>query len=89
MHPGLNLVGSAVEGCKRLTRVSDLFALEGIANNVAVIVVTDNGEFKLVGRAGDPGDIEITGGQAFILIAAEGAMVPIVGDAWTNTAADQ
>ena len=38
---------------------------------------------------GDPGDIEITGGQAFILIAAEGAMVPIVGDAWTNTAADQ
>ena len=43
----------------------------------------------LVGRAGDPGDIEITGGQAFIFIAAEGAMVPIVGDAWTNTAADQ
>ena len=44
---------------------------------------------KLVGRAGDLGDIEITGGQAFIFIAAEGAMVPIVGDAWTNTAADQ
>ena len=88
LTPGLNLLGLPLRDA-RLTRVSDLFALEGIGGNVAAIVVTDNGEFKLVGRPGDPGDIEITGGQAFILIAAEGAMVPIVGDAWTNTAADQ
>ena len=88
LTPGLNLLGLPLRDA-RLTRVSDLFALEGIGGNVAAIVVTDNGEFMLVGRAGDPGDIEITGGQAFIFIAAEGAMVPIVGDAWTNTAADQ
>ena len=88
LTPGLNLLGLPLRDA-RLTRVSDLFALEGIGGNVAVITLTDNGEFKAVGRAGDPGDIEITGGQAFILIAAEGAMVPIVGDAWTNTAADQ
>ena len=88
LTPGLNLVGLPLRD-SRVMRVSDLFALEGIVNNVAAIVVTDNGEFKLVGRAGDSGDIPVTGGQAFILIAAEGAMVPIVGDAWTNTAADQ
>ena len=88
LTPGLNLLGLPLRDA-RLTRVSDLFALEGITNNVAAIVVTDNGGFKLVGRAGDPGDIEITGGQAFILIAAEGAMVPIIGDGWTNTVADQ
>ena len=88
LHPGLNLVGLPLRDA-RIVRVSDLLALEGGANNLHVIVVTDNGEFRLVGRAGDSGDIPVTGGQAFILIAAEGAMVPIVGDAWTNTAADQ
>ena len=88
LTPGLNLLGLPLRDA-RLTRVSDLFALEGIGGNVAVITLTDNGEFKAVGRPGDPGDIEITGGRAFILIAAEGAMVPIVGDAWTNTADDQ
>ena len=52
LTPGLNLVGLPLRD-SRVMRVSDLFALEGIANNVAAIVVTDNGEFKLVGRAGD------------------------------------
>ena len=88
LHPGLNLVGLPLRD-SRVMRVSDLFALEGIANNVAAIVVTDNGEFKAVGRPGDPGDIEITGGQAFLLFAAEAGTVPIIGDGWTNTAADQ
>ena len=88
LTPGLNLVGLPLRD-SRVTRVSDLFALEGIANNVAAIVVTDNGEFKAVGRPGDPGDIEITGGQAFLLFAAEAGTVPIIGDGWTNTAADQ
>ena len=67
-----------------ITRVSDLFALEGIADNVPAIVVLDNGTFKMVGRVGDPGDIEITGGQAFILIAQQAATVTIAGEAWTN-----
>ena len=38
----------------------------------------------MVGRAGDPGDIEITGGQSFILTAQRAAIVDISGDAWTN-----
>ena len=81
LNLGLNLVGLPLND-PRLTRVSDLFALEGIDGNIAVIVVTDNGEFKLVGRAGDPGDIPITGGQSFILIVQEAGMVSIVGTGW-------
>ena len=81
LGPGLNLVGLPLRDA-RLTRVSDLYMLEGIGGNVTAIIVTDNGEFKLVGRADDPGDIEITGGQAFLLIAAETATVSIVGSVW-------
>ena len=85
LNPGLNLVGLPLMRFARLTRVSDLFALEGIVNNVAAIVVTDNGEFRLVGRAGDVGDIPVTGGQGFILIVQGAAMVSIIGDVWDNT----
>ena len=84
LNPGLNLVGLPLMD-SRITRVSDLFALEGIVNNVAAIVVTDNGEFRLVGRAGGDGDIPITGGQGFILIVQGAAMVSIIGDVWDNT----
>ena len=84
LNLGLNLVGLPLMD-SRITRVSDLFALEGIVNNVAAIVVTDNGEFRLVGRAGDAGDIPVTGGQGFILIVQGAAMVAIIGDGWNNT----
>ena len=49
-----------------------------------MIILTDGREFKSVGRAGDPGDIEITGGQSFILNALRAAEVGISGDAWSN-----
>ena len=84
LNQGLNLVGLPLND-SRIMRVSDLFALEGIGGNVPVIILTDNGEFKAVGRAGDPGDIEITGGQAFILTAQQTATVTLSGEAWTNT----
>ena len=83
LTPGLNLVGLPLRD-QRISRVSDLFTLEEIGDNIAVIVVTDNGTFKAVGRAGDEGDIPITGGQAFILIVQQPATVPISGDGWTN-----
>ena len=83
LNQGLNLVGLPLRD-SRITRVSDLFALEGIGGNVPVVILTDNGEFKLVGQAGDPGDIEITGGQSFILTAQRAAAVGISGDGWTN-----
>ena len=63
---------------------SDLFALDGIGGNVPVIILTDNGEFKAVGRAGDVSDILITGGQSFILTAQKAATVAISGEGWTN-----
>ena len=83
LNQGLNVVGLPLRD-SRVTRVSHLFALDGIGGNVPVIILTDGGEFKLVGRAGDPGDIEITGGQSFILTAQRAAIVDISGDAWTN-----
>ena len=83
LNRGLNLVGVPLQA-PNIIRVSDLFALEGIGGNVASIIVSDNGTFKVVGRAGDAGDIEITGGQAFILTAREATTVAISGAGWTN-----
>ena len=81
LTPGLNLVGLPLND-STITRVSDLFALEGLGDNIAIIVVTDNGEFKAVGRPDDPGDIPITGGQGFILIVQQPATIPIIGTGW-------
>ena len=83
LRQGLNLVGLPLND-SRITRVSDLFALNGIGGNVPVVIHTHGGEFKLVGGAGGPGDIEISGGQAFILTAQRAAMVDISGDAWAS-----
>ena len=85
LNPGLNLVGLPLKD-SRITRVSDLFVLEGIVDNVPVIIVSDSGELKVVGRTGDPGDIEITGGQSFILTAQQAGMATISGDGWDNAA---
>ena len=86
LNQGLNLVGLPLRD-SRITRVSDLLDLEGVSGNVPVIILTDNGEFKLVGTAGDPGDIEITGGQSFLTTAGQAATVTISGEGWTNTSA--
>ena len=84
LRQGINLVGLPLRD-SRIMRVSDLFALNGIGGNVPVIILTDSGEFKAVGRAGDPGDITITGGQSFILNARRPATVTISGDGWHNS----
>ena len=84
VNQGLNLVGLPLRD-SRITRVSDLFALDGIGGNVPVIILTDGGEFKAVGRADDPGDIPIVGGQAFILTAQRAETVTISGDGWTTS----
>ena len=84
LNQGLNLVALPLRN-SGITRVSDLFTLEGIGGNVPVIILTDNGEFKAVGRAGDPGDIEITGGQSFILTVQRPATIVISGSGWNNT----
>ena len=81
LNRGLNVVGLPLRD-SRVRRVSDLFALNGIGGNVPVIILTDGGEFKAVGRAGDPGDIAITGGQSFMMTAQHAATVIISGDGW-------
>ena len=73
LHLGTNLVGAPLKD-SRITRVSNLFALKGIEGNVAVIIVSDNGEFKVVARPGDVGDVKLTGGQASILTARKAVM---------------
>ena len=82
LQQGLNLVGIPLKNPK-LSKVSDLFALEGIENNVSVIIVSDNG-FKLVTRPGDAGDVPITGGQSFIMTAQKAATATITGTGWFN-----
>ena len=84
LNSGLNLVGLPLKD-SRIVRVSDLFALEGIADNVSVVILTADGEFKAVGRADGLGDIEITGGQSFILIVQQAGTATISSDGWDNT----
>ena len=84
LNPGINLVGLPLRD-SRVTRVSDLFTLDGIGGNTPVIILRDGGGFQSVRRAGDPGDIEITGGQSFIMTVQQAALVDISGDAWTNS----
>ena len=83
LHPGTNLVGVPLKD-PRITRVSDLFALEGIGGNVSAITVTQNETFQTVEQAGDAGDIPITGGQSFILNAWEETTVAVSGQGWGN-----
>ena len=83
LHPGINLVGVPLKD-SRITRVTDLFALEGIKDNVSLTLVSDNGEIKLAERADDSGDIPVTGGQSFILVAKSAATVEISGTGWSN-----
>ncbi len=83
LNPGLNLVGLPLRD-SRITRVSDLFTLDGIGGNVFAIIVTDGEQFKLVGRTGDPGDIPVRGGQGFIISVQRAAEVRITGDGWSD-----
>ncbi|MDE0299446.1 MAG: Ig-like domain-containing protein [Candidatus Poribacteria bacterium] len=81
LQRGTNLVGVPLRD-SRITRVSDLLALEGIRDNVPKITVSVNGKFKVVERAGDDGDVPIAGGQSFIMEAQQEATVSISGDGW-------
>ena len=70
--PGSNCIGLPLKD-SRIARVSDLFALEGMADNVSGITVLDSGDSKRVSQVGDDGDIPVTGGQAFVVTAQRAA----------------
>ena len=85
LNPESQRCGLAITNDSSINRVSDLLALDGIRDNVPVIILTDNGEFKLVGQATDPSNIPIVGGQAFMHVPLNGRQtVTISGDGWTN-----
>ena len=86
LNQGLNLAGLPLRD-SRITRVSDLLTLDGIRGNVPVIILSDGGDFKSVGRAGDPGDVPVTGGQGFILTAQPAVTVTISREGWSNVTA--
>ena len=84
LNPGINLVGVPLRD-SRIPHVSDLFTLEGIANNVFLIISQDdNGVVKPINPTGSSGDIAITGGQSFIMTSLRKDTVVISGDAWAN-----
>ena len=88
LQTGMNLVGVPLKDA-RITRVSDLLSLEGIRDNVPEISVSVNGNFKVVSRAGDYGDVPIVGGQSFIMTAQHEAVVAISGDGWGSYSGTQ
>ena len=81
LYQGINLVGLPVRD-RSINRTSDLLTLDGFLGNTVAIVVTEGGEFKLLVRTGDPGDIEVRGGQGFIVIVQREAQVSISGEGW-------
>jgi hypothetical protein len=82
---GLNLVGVPLHDT-RIQRVSDLFGLDGIKDNVSAILVTgEDGNFKVVSRAGDEWDILLYGGEGLILTAKHDSGAIFQGEAWDNT----
>ena len=83
LNRGSNLVGLPLEDA-RINRVSDLFTLDGLGGNALMIIVANGGEFKLVGRAGDPGDMAVIGGQGFIISVQRAAEVHISGEGWSD-----
>ena len=85
LTPGFNIVGLPLRD-SRINRVSDLLDLDGISGNVQGIILTDGGDFQLVTQPGDPSNIPIVGGQAFMLYAQREDTVTISGQGWDNTA---
>ena len=88
LKQGINLVGISLRD-SRITRISDLFKINELRDNVIAIIVSDGGEFKVVGRAGDDGDIPIIGGQSFLLNVRSDATVAISGSGWYNASGIQ
>ena len=79
VQEGINIVGMPLKD-SRITTVSDLFRLDGMAGNVSTIIVSDNGTFSVVARRGDAGDSPLTPGQGFMLTARSAATVAITSE---------
>ncbi len=81
LSSGLNFVGLPLRDPK-ITRVSDLFMFDKPGNNTFVIILIADGEMESVARVNDPGDIEIVGGQSFIIITQQDITIDLHGEGW-------
>ena len=75
---GLNFIGLPRQSVA-LQRVSDWLRLY---EETVVVITAVDGELYAVGRAGDPGDHEITGGQSFLIPMTAPRETFFYGPAW-------
>ena len=75
---GLTFVGVPRQSTG-LQKISDFMTFYP---KVCVVLLTSEGGLYLVGRAGDSGDVRITGGQAFAIVAIEQYMTNFNGAPW-------
>ena len=78
LQEGMNIVGIPRHSSS-LKRVSDLLSFYP---EICAILVEDEGTLQVVGRVGDPGDIPITGGQAFGIISKQTYFTTFGGEPW-------
>lgn len=79
LERGLTFVGLPRQPPTFLRKISDFFTLYP---KVCAVLIASEGQLHLVGRAGDSGDVPITGGQAFAFISIEQYMTSFSGAAW-------
>lgn len=90
LSTGLNLVGLPLND-ERLRVVSDLMRLPAFADVVTSITVyvvdavSGEGKFRTVARAGDDGDIALTGDISMLVTAIADATVGLSGSTWDNS----
>ena len=84
LEPGMNFVGIPRQSSD-LQKVSDFLTF---FPKICAVVVESEGEIYVVRRAGDSGDVEITGGQAFGIVSVEQYMTNFNGAAWGKVYAE-
>ncbi len=81
LSAGQNLVGLPLNDAS-VTNISDIITL--FDGSVANIIVSIDGNFQAISRAGDPGDGPVMGDAAYLITATADASATVTGDGWTN-----
>ena len=87
LQRGLNLIGVPVKD-ERIAKAGDLLSLPGFADNVTAMIIPSEGSFKVLARAGDPGDFELTGAESIVVTKAK-ATVTLTGSGWTRVVTEE
>ena len=84
LEPSMNFVGIPRQSSD-LQKVSDFLTFYP---KTCVVLVEDEGELYVVWNKDDPGDIEITGGQAFLIVSLEHYTTEFDGEPWGKVFAE-